>query len=137
MKRNSKGFTLVEVVLSIVIISIGLFGIMYLFDNVTRGALEADLNTTAIYLSRERMERMMADKVYNGYNYITSANYPASEAVSVGGYNYTRTLTINEVSKVDLSTLLPNSGFKRIDISISWGAGGNQTITESTIVTNY
>jgi prepilin-type N-terminal cleavage/methylation domain-containing protein len=136
-KQNAKGFTLVEVVLSIIIISVGLFGIMYLFDNVTRGALEADLNTTAVYLARERMERIIAGKVYNGYNYVTTVNYPATEAVSVGGYNYSRNLTITEVSKVNFTTVSPGSGFKRIDVSVTWGVGGNQTITESTVIADY
>lgn len=135
--KNSKGFTLVEAVLTIIVIAIGLFGMMFLFDNVTRGAMEGDQAITSTYLVRERLERMIFDKVYRGYNYIVAANYPASETVLVGNQAYTRQVSILEVSKGNFSVGQFGSGYKRIDVTASWGTGANQRISEATLVTNY
>jgi Tfp pilus assembly protein PilV len=135
--KQARGFTLIEAVLTILIISIGLFAMMILFDNVTRSAMEGDFATTATYLARERLERMVFDKVYKGYNYIAAGNYPASEAVLIGSQSYTRLISILEVSKNNLSVGQTGSGFKRIDVSVRWGGGAEQRINETTLVTSY
>lgn len=135
--KNSKGFTLIEAVLTIIIISVGLFAMMLLFDNVTRGAMEGDLATTSTYLVRERLERMVFDKVYRGYNYVVTNNYPASETVLVGNQSYTRQISILEVSKGNLSAGQAGSGYKRIDVTVTWGTGATQRVNEATLVTNY
>ncbi len=133
--KRSFGFTLIEVTLTIVIISVGLFGMMILFDNVTRGAMEGDMNITAAYLARDKLEQLMMDKVYKGYDYISTSSYPANDNVMVGSYNYIRQLSIYEVNKNDLTSVLAGSGFKRIDVTLKWGTANNQKWTESTLVT--
>lgn len=134
---RQKGFTLIECVLTIVIISIGLVAMMLLFDNVTRAAMEGDLNITASFLARERLEIIAFDKVYRGYNYVATASYPVSETVSVGGNNYVRNLNIYEVAKSDLTTSQAGSGFKRIDCVVQWGSDANQRTSLSTMLTRY
>jgi len=135
--KKQKGFTLIELALTIVIISVGLFGMMVLFDNVTRGAMEGDLNIISMYLGRERMEKIVFDKAYSGYDYVGMSNYPPSEAVSVGNNNFIRDLSIYEVSKQDLMTPLTGSGFKRIDVTIRWGTEPLQRVSLSTVLTDY
>lgn len=136
-KNRQRGFTLIELALTIVIIAVGLFGMMVLFDNVTRGAMEGDLNIISVYLGREKMERIVFDKVNGGYNYVSMVNYPASENVSVGNNNFIRDLSIYEVSKQDLMTPISSSGFKRVDVMVRWGTGPLQRVTLSTVLTNY
>ncbi|MBI2092690.1 MAG: prepilin-type N-terminal cleavage/methylation domain-containing protein [Deltaproteobacteria bacterium] len=135
--NKNKGFTLIEAVLTIVIISSGLFGMMLLFDNITRGAIEGDMNITASYVAREKLEQMVFDKVYKGYDYVQNGNYNINEPVLVGNHNYTRQTNIYEVSKADLTTAEAGSGFKRIDMTVLWGSSATQKITESTLLTNY
>ncbi len=135
--KKSKGFTLIEAVLTILIISIGLFAMMILFDNVTRGAMEGDTAITATYIARERLERMVFDKVYRGYNYVVANNYPATETVLVGNQTYTRQISILEVSKGNFSVGQMGSGFTTIDVTVKWGEGATQRINEATLLTNY
>ncbi|PIR17785.1 MAG: hypothetical protein COV46_02750 [Deltaproteobacteria bacterium CG11_big_fil_rev_8_21_14_0_20_49_13] len=132
---NKKGFTLIEVVLTIVIISVGLVAMMFVFDNVTRGSMEADMNVTATFLARERLEIAAFDKVYRGYDYLTGTRYPASENVSVGGRKYVRETVVYEVDKIDLVTTLLNSNFKRVDVTVKWGTASTQRIIETTLFT--
>lgn len=133
--RISRGFTLIEVTLTIVIISVGLFGMMFLFDNLTKGAMEGDMNITATFLNREKLEQLMFDKVYKGYDYVAINNYSASEPVMVSNSHYIRELDIYEVAKSDLTTLQVGSGFKRIDVSVKWGDGPSQKVELSTLIT--
>ncbi len=135
--HRSWGFTLIEIVLTIVIISVGLFGMMGLFSNVTRGALEGDINIMAVYLARDRLERLVADKVYLTYDNVVNSRYVTSEPVLLGINNFVREFNIYEVSKTDILTPQLNSGFKRIDMTVRWGPDATQTITESTLLTKY
>jgi prepilin-type N-terminal cleavage/methylation domain-containing protein len=131
------GFTLVECVLTILIISIGLFGMMVLFDNVTRGAMEGDMNVVATYLAREKIEQILYNKTYNGYAWVGMNQYLASEPIVLGGSNYVRDLSIYEVQKSDLLTAQGGSGLKRVDVTVSWGTDPSQRITESTLIADY
>lgn len=136
--KNRLGFTLIEVVLTIVIISTGLFGMMILFDNVTKGAMEGDLNLSAVYLAREKLEQIVYDKVYKNYDNVIMSRYSSSENVSLNGNNYIRDLNIYEVDKSDLATPVTppaTSGFKRVDVTIRWGTAANQRLTETTLIT--
>lgn len=108
---------------------------MLLFDNVTNNAMQSDMNVTATYLARERLEQIAFDKTYRGYAAITNARYGTSENVSVGGKNYIRELNIYEVNKIDLITAENGSGFKRVDVTVKWGTGTAQRITETTLFT--
>ena len=132
---TNRGFTLIEVVLTIVVISIGLVAMMLLFDNVTHNAMQSDMNMTATYLARERLEIIAFDKVYSGYDSIKNARYGTSENVNVGGKNYIRELNIYEVNKFDLITAEQGSNFKRVDVTVKWGNEGSQKITETTLFT--
>ncbi len=132
---TNRGFTLIEVVLTIVVISIGLVAMMLLFDNVTHNAMQSDMNMTATYLARERLEIIAFDKVYSGYDSIENARYGTSENVNVGGKNYIRELNIYEVNKFDLITAEQDSNFKRVDVTVKWGNEGSQKITETTLFT--
>lgn len=134
---KQRGFTLIECVLTIIIISVGLVAMMLLFDNVTRASMEGDMNIAATFLARERLEIVAFDKVYRGYGYVVNTSYPTSENVSIGGNNYVRELNIYEVAKGDLTTLQVNSGFKRIDCVVKWGNDATQRVTHSTLLTNY
>lgn len=135
--RDRRAFTLIELILTIVILAIGLFGVMIVFDNTTRAAMEADLKVTAVELGRERLEGIIADKVFRGYSYISLANYPAAESLTGTYDRYQRRLNIFEVSPQDLSTPVSGSGYKRIEVTVRWGERVTQQVGLSTVVAEY
>lgn len=136
-RRKRHGFTLIEVLLTVVIISVGLFGLMSLYHNSMHQVMEGDVNLMAAYLARERMEQLISDKVNYGYAYVVNDNYDTSSAVSVGNHFFTRSLNIYEVAGSDLLTPEDGSGFKRIDMTVSWGLAAGQSIAMPTLITNY
>lgn len=142
MRRSEKrrGFTLIELLLTVVIISSGLFGIMVLYHNATRDVMEGDINLMATYLARERLEQLVSDKVSLGYDHVINDNYDTSATVSVGNNFFTRSFNIYEVERDNLIVPAPPeepSGFKRIDMTVSWGLAAGQSITIPTLITDY
>ncbi|MBT3182323.1 MAG: type II secretion system protein [Deltaproteobacteria bacterium] len=130
---RQKGFTIIELLLAVVIISTGLVGIMSLFDNATRGAMQLDLNVIAANLAHEKLEEIVLDKVTNGYATLSDASYSFENPVT--DFNaYTRNVTITEVDPQDLSTTQAGSGYKRVDVTVSWGNG---FVMIPTVLSNY
>lgn len=130
------GFTFMELLLTIVVIASGMIGVMALFENATRGALQADLNGIATNLAHEKLERVVLDKARLGYATINDTMYP-DEAMT-GDYNvFSRRTRVTEVSGTDLSTALAGSGYKRIEVTVSWGTGSNRQIMIPTVLSSY
>jgi len=139
MKRGvgkSRGFTIIELLLTIIIISVGLMGIMALFENATRGAGQADLNIIASTLARDKLEQVVSDKVAYGYANLNDTNYP-DETFSSEFSPYSRNTAITEVAGNDLVTPEVGSGYKRVDVTVWWGAGGADRVIIPTVLADY
>ncbi|MBI2345927.1 MAG: hypothetical protein HYV03_03415 [Deltaproteobacteria bacterium] len=134
---GSAAFTLVELILTMVVITAGLFGLLTVFEAANRGALYGQIAQAAVYLARERLEVITADKAYRGYDYIDAAHYPSAETVMLGEHPYTRLVNIAEVDPADLAAPLAASGYKRIDVAVSWGVGAANQVTLSAILGRY
>jgi len=136
MWRCRRAFTIIELVLTIVIISIGMVGIMKLFENASMGALQADLNGVAMGLVREKLEWVVMDKVRDGYSWIDNSKY-SNESFS-GDYSaFSRSTNIYEVSSADFAVAEANSGYKRVNVTVSWGVGASNNLMVSTILSDY
>ena len=136
MKIFSKGYTVIELLLTVVIISVGMVGIMSLFENATKGALQADLNIIAANLCRERLEIIVSDKAAYGYASILSESYP-DENFSSDFSVYTRNIVVTEVGSSDLLTESIGSGYKRIDVTVRWGSENSQKVSIPTVLSEY
>lgn len=134
--RNEKGITLLESVLGIMILAVGYLGLLPMMTNATAKTLDNDRYVISSYLANDKMESILADKNFKGYATITSANYP-DENLDSTNPGYTRTTTITEVSKTDLTTLQTGSGYKKVVIEVKWGTGAAEKSTLTTLVTNY
>lgn len=135
---KAKGFTLIEAVITLVLISGGIVGILHLFQQNVRSANEMELTVAATYLAQERLEQMIQDKKYRGFAYTIAANYPASEDLTAQGYpGYTRTINILEVRENDLTSPAPpsGSGYKRVTVAVQ--VAGGDTVTLETILTEW
>lgn len=134
--RSRRGFTLIELLLTVVVISVGLVGIMALFQNAAKGAMQVDLNVVATNLAREKLEQVVSDKVRLGYATFGSVPYP-DEAFSGEFSAYARSTAVREVASADLSTTEVGSGYRRVDVTVSWGQGASKRVTVSTVLSSY
>lgn len=137
LHNSSRGFTLVEAILTVVVIGSGLVGLMVLYHNTTRGAMEGDLTIAATFLARERLEQVIADKVNYGYDYVTQNQHGGSQVITLGPRSYTRICAVTEVSKNDFQTVQAGSGYKRITSTAQWGVAATERIILTTLLAEY
>ena len=134
--QNNIGFTLIEAVLTITILGIGLFGIMTLFQRAVAKQADTEKLFIAENLASAKLEQMIADKTFQGYTFITAANYPSPENLSgIGFPGFTRTTSITEVDAGDLLTVHSNSGYKRLSVTVAITGGSSVNLV--TLVTQW
>lgn len=101
MNKKQAGYSLIEVIVTVVFVGIAFPGLIAFFSNVMVDSVESGVYTQAIALTKSKMEEITADKLSpaRGYNYInTVGQYPAE---TIG--QYTRTTTVRDctISNVD------------------------------------
>lgn len=133
--KSERGFSLIEAILSTLILSVSLAGGMLVMQNVSRHAMTGELNTTAIQLANEKMDMIMADKEFKGYDYLISENYPTETELGTTGV-FTRQVSIMEVSRDNFNMPQVGSGLKKVDVIVSWGLQSGSSVTLSTLLAN-
>lgn len=131
--RGSRGFTLLEAVLTIVFMGVSFLGLAYLFGNVTQQALKSDLSVLATKLAREKLEEVVQVKADSGYAAVVSQ---APETVASGAWSFTRQVGVQYVDPADFSASAANTGYKRVDVTVAWGSGAGRSVTLTTLVTD-
>ena len=134
--RNQKGFSLVEAVLSTVVLGVGLLAGLMVFENASANTLYSDFTTVATQTANEKLEEIMADKESSGYASITESNYPDEDLTTP--YALTRDISIYEVSSSNLNTPSAGSGLKRVEVSVCWDdCSSSHSVTVSTLLADY
>jgi len=106
------GFTLLEVLVAIVILTIGLLGTAGLTTGVIRGNHYSKNITSATAAGQTLLESVKS----SGYTNATSANFP-NDTVTMGGMTFTRTTTITNSS--------PAANMKTVSVTVSWTESNN------------
>ncbi len=117
MAISEKGFTLIEIMVAITLLSIGLLGMAGLTVGIMRGNSLSSQVTTATALAQAKME----DIKRIGYSG-TSASAEGYNAIS--GYPLYRRDTV-----VDVDT--PNVGMKTVTITVFWDSNASSIAVET------
>lgn len=132
-----RGFTLIEAIVSVVILATATPGIMWAVREAHRDRVSPVKASYARWLATEKLEDIIADRhsTTRGYTYVVNANYPAESSIT-GYAGFTRSVAINETG-VDLVTA--GTGFKKATVSIGWtdARGVARTLSIATVVTDY
>src|SRR6266545_515712 len=116
---QKSGFTLMEVLVAMLLLTIGLLGVANLTIGVIKGTSYSKNVTTATVVAQQQIEQ--AQRI--GY---TNANSLAGTAtVSMGGMSFTRTTTVTDSS--------PAANMKTVTVSAAWTTGNNSVILNTTI----
>ena len=94
---NSRGFTLIEMIMVIVFLSVALLATMNMMSTSVSGSMNIELINTATDLANEKMEEIFADKKSKGYGYVQQNNYQ-SESNPNGFSGFTRLVEISSQS---------------------------------------
>lgn len=129
---NQGGFTLIEIFIAIVLLTIGLLGTAALTTGVVRGNFGSKNMTTATAMAQTCLEENRRVGYANagavptgGSNGCQSGN----ATVSINGVSFSRTLTVTP-------TPADATNIRTLTVTVSWteGAVGSKSITLKTII---
>lgn len=116
---NQEGFTLIEIFITIVLLTIGLLGTAALTTGVVRGNLASKDMTTATAIAQSCLE----ENRRVGYTNVgagTSGCLSGSVNVTQGGVTFARALTV--------APLVPDTtNIRTLTVTVSWSEGGSGT----------
>lgn len=133
-RKFKKGFTLIEAILTIMLLGVGMVGVLTLFQNNVAKSNESEYTMIAAYLAQERLERFVQDKRYRGYNEMIGLG-SNEDLAGIGYPGYTRTLTSAEVDPADLTTESSGSQYLKVTCAVTTPMG--DSITLETLLTAW
>lgn len=134
--KSQKGFSLLENILATVLVSVGLLGGMATMQNASINTMNGDMSSIATQLANEKIEIILADKQFNGYDAVSTGDHDV-ESFSGQLQGFQRVVTVSEVDPDDLITPSAGSGMKRVIVTVNWGNKDHQKVIVSTLVTDY
>src|SRR4030095_3401936 len=122
-RATQKGFTLIEVLVAVFILTIGLLGTAGLTTGIIRGNHYSKNITSATAAAQSQLESVKS----SGYVKAVAANFP-TDTVSMGGMTFNRATTITSDS--------PAANMKTISVVVTWTESNNTTrsVTLQTIL---
>jgi prepilin-type N-terminal cleavage/methylation domain-containing protein len=97
--KGRAGFTLIEVLIAIVFVSVGIVAVLSSLSVGVSGIDRGRRTTTALFLSEQRMEEIksfaISQNPLQGWTNVVPATFPAEGYGAIAGYpDYRRTVTI-------------------------------------------
>lgn len=113
--HTDKGFSLIEVLVAIVILSIGLLGMAALTAGIIKGNKLSNEMTTATTLAQDKME----DIRRLGYSGTAASDTTVTENYgSITGYAAYKRITLTDVGN-------PGTNMKTITVTVFWDSDGH------------
>lgn len=124
MLNNKKGFTILEVLIAMLIISFGLLGLMRALSGGLMGSKRAHDVTIATLLAQQKMEELR----YNDWDSLVSESKDPFSAPNAN-FEYETTVTPG----------IPAAYLKEVSLSIWWpaGASGQRCVNLKTCIAKY
>jgi len=124
---NKDGFTLIEILIALVVLTFGILAVVGLFNNSIKGNAMGRKVTEATTLAQSRLDELMTAAVYE--NLLT--NYPGTQtgltATGEAGGIYTLTTAVDNVHDTSNN---PVSGIYLITVTVTWeGTDRTHTVT--------
>ncbi len=135
-KKREKGFSFLEALFALLILSVGFSGILSLYSLMNENTSNDELKLVASKLASEKIEQVLANKANLGYSNISTGT--TTDAITYDNLNFSRQTNINYVESTDLSTVSgSDTGFKKIDVTVNWSNGSNQNVTVQSLISNH
>ncbi|MFH1093353.1 MAG: type II secretion system protein [Candidatus Omnitrophota bacterium] len=124
--RKNKGFTLVEILMTMIILSASLMGIFMLFSKGTMFIAEVQANNLVINMLEEQMELIRQTQ------FSTIITTPSSTFISAG---FTQLSNPQGQILVDSppEPVFPISRIVRVTVTITWDSPAGQSLTRSLV----
>ncbi|MFM6987800.1 MAG: type IV pilus modification protein PilV [Arenimonas sp.] len=149
MKRNSRGFSMIEVMISVVVLGFGLMALAALQTSLIRSSAETKAQTVALQLAKDKLEDLRSFQTLTGYQAVTTGTDTVNDSNgNLGGVNYSRAWTVTRFGYqpstgafAAIATLTgptpaanaagvaftSNNEYKRVAITVSWTDANGST----------
>jgi len=112
LRDNNSGFTLIEVLAAMLILSVGLLGIAALITGIISSNKLSNRISTATVIAQDKMEQIRM----TGYSGMPVSDTTTTEDYnSITNYSLYKRVTFTEVAN-------PDAGMKKITVTVSWDA---------------
>ena len=135
------GFTLIETVITLVVLSIAAVGVLSVFTVGMRGSASPVLIDQAVQLAQEKMDTISGDRSGLGFSHIVPGNYGAENPIT-GFAGFSRSVSMYCVTAADLTANAGapgaggcTSGYTHVAVTVANTAIGS--VSFETVVTNY
>ena len=116
---NGKGFTLIEVLVGLIILSVGLLAIAGMFVTSVKGNYFSNQLTQASYVAQDRLEFLKSIPINNAP--LTAGPHPETP-VTIGGVTFSRSYTV-----------VVNGSLKTITYTVTWTEGISHSVSFTTM----
>lgn len=113
-QSHDKGFTLLELLITILILTIGLLGTAGLTTAIIQGNFFSKNMTSATVVAQTQLEGIQRAGYTGAVINDVSGPFRSSDGVSMGGVSFTRTTAISTASNV-----------KTVTVTVSWNEANN------------
>ncbi len=119
---NQKGFTLLEILVALTVLSIGLLGMAGLTTTIMHGNALSNKVTTATTLGQDRMEHFKR----LGYSNTPTTNTPpiVEDYNSIANYFLYKRVSLIEVDS-------PSEHMKTVTITVSWNSDAQSVVLQT------
>jgi prepilin-type N-terminal cleavage/methylation domain-containing protein len=137
--RRKVGFTLVELIIAIIVISICFLSVALMYQEVLRGAFQTRILSTATALAEEKMEEVLSKGYleYSGVTKIgpTSFTRPGFTEYSFQVNFYNVGLGDPPDDALDTPVLTETTQYKKVEVKVMHS--GIADITLTSLIANY
>ena len=130
------GFSLIEVVITLVVLSIAAVAVLSVFTAGMKGSADPPLLSQAVNLLQEQMETTIALRKSGGFNAVVS-NPGGPFPAPFGDFSWNRVVAC--VNPADLNTSLGSppcaTGYAHVTVTVTHTTLGS--VSAETVVTNY
>ncbi len=122
--RGTRGFTLIEVMIALVLLSVALLGMASVTGSIVRTAVTSDQATTALQLAEDRIEQVRLEPAYGRLDTL----YAGTESSLPGFPGFSRQTRVTRISSGT-----PPAQFTRITVTVQ-GPGLLRPVTRTVTV---
>lgn len=124
--RDERGATLIELMIALVMLTVGILAVGQLFPAGSRSQLQAQMTNTGNYYAQEKLEQL-AGALWTGAD-LTAGRHPASGSEALGESGQWH--RFYEVSAMSA----PLDNLKKVTVTVGWEYQGNRAVTSTTYV---
>ena len=126
LPASERGTTLAELMIALLVLTIGVLAVGQLFPAGSRNQLQARLTTAASYYAQEKLEQL-AGQIWTGSD-LTDGRHPASGFDSLGtSGQWQRFYQVTTMAS-------PLENLKLVTVTVQWTYMGARSVTATTYV---